>query len=75
MSGGADSTLLSGVAISPRLATFSGPLSCLNPPFVIAAVLPRHPPAGCTSADMWRSGGPLTLIYTAIIVVMINIMF
>lgn len=32
-------------------------------------------PAGCTSADMWRSGGPLTLIYTAIIVVMINIMF
>lgn len=32
-------------------------------------------PAGCTSADMWRSGGPLTLIYTTIIVVMINIMF
>jgi len=32
-------------------------------------------PTGCTSADMWRSGGPLTLIYTAIIVVMINIMF
>ncbi len=32
-------------------------------------------PAGYTSADMWRTGGPLTLVYTAIIVVMINIMF
>ncbi len=32
-------------------------------------------PTGCTSADLWRSGGPLTLIYTTIIVVMINIMF
>lgn len=32
-------------------------------------------PAGYTSADMWRAGAPLTLIYTVIIVVMINIMF
>lgn len=32
-------------------------------------------PAGYTSLDMWRSGGPLTLVYTAIIVIMINVMF
>jgi len=32
-------------------------------------------PAGYTARDMWRSGGPLTLIYTAIIVVMINLFY
>ena len=32
-------------------------------------------PAGYTARDMWRSGGPLTLIYTAIIVVMINLLY
>ncbi|MBV2208361.1 MAG: SLC13 family permease [Thermomonas sp.] len=32
-------------------------------------------PAGYTSRDMWRTGGPLTLIYTAIIVLVINLMY
>ncbi|QNN45795.1 SLC13 family permease [Thermomonas brevis] len=32
-------------------------------------------PAGYSARDMWRSGGPLTLLYTAVIVVMINLMF
>ncbi|HQQ58038.1 MAG TPA: SLC13 family permease [Thermomonas sp.] len=32
-------------------------------------------PAGYTARDMWRSGGPLTLIYTTIIVVMINLLY
>lgn len=32
-------------------------------------------PAGYTSTDMWRTGGPLTLLYTAIIVLVINVMY
>jgi di/tricarboxylate transporter len=32
-------------------------------------------PAGYTARDMWRSGGPLTLVYTAIIVLMINLLY
>ena len=32
-------------------------------------------PAAYTMRDMWRVGGPLTLIYTAIIVVMINLLY
>ena len=32
-------------------------------------------PAGYTALDMWRSGGPLTLIYTTIIVLMINLLY
>ena len=32
-------------------------------------------PASYTARDMWRSGGPLTLIYTIIIVVMINLLY
>lgn len=32
-------------------------------------------PAGYNMRDMWRSGGPLTLIYTTIIVVMINLIY
>jgi len=32
-------------------------------------------PAGYSARDMWRSGGPLTLLYTVVIVVMINLMF
>jgi di/tricarboxylate transporter len=32
-------------------------------------------PAGYTPRDMWRVGGPLTLVYTAIVVVMVNLMF
>ena len=32
-------------------------------------------PTGCSAADMWRTGGPLSLIYTTIIVVMINLMY
>jgi di/tricarboxylate transporter len=32
-------------------------------------------PAGYTARDMWRSGGPLTLIYTTIIVLMINLLY
>ena len=32
-------------------------------------------PAGYTARDMWRSGGPLTLLYTTIIVLMINLLY
>ena len=32
-------------------------------------------PAGYTPRDMWRVGGPLTLMYTAIIVGMVNVLF
>ncbi|MDE2407805.1 MAG: SLC13 family permease [Xanthomonadaceae bacterium] len=32
-------------------------------------------PASYTARDMWRTGGPLTLIYTAIIVLMINLLY
>ena len=32
-------------------------------------------PAGYTARDMWRAGGPLTLVYTAIIVLMINLLY
>src|SRR5688572_2785264 len=32
-------------------------------------------PAGYTARDMWRVGGPLSLIYTAIVVLMVNLMF
>lgn len=32
-------------------------------------------PAGYTSRDMWRSGGPLTLVYTSIIVLMVNLLY
>ena len=32
-------------------------------------------PAGYTPGDMWRVGGPLTLVYTAIVVVAVNLMF
>jgi len=32
-------------------------------------------PASYTARDMWRTGGPLTLIYTTIIVVMINLLY
>ncbi|MDI1251806.1 SLC13 family permease [Thermomonas sp.] len=32
-------------------------------------------PAAYTVRDMWRTGGPLTLAYTAIIVVMINLLY
>ena len=32
-------------------------------------------PAAYTVRDMWRTGGPLTLIYTAIVVVMINLLY
>jgi di/tricarboxylate transporter len=32
-------------------------------------------PAGYTPRDMWRVGGPLTLVYTAIVVVAVNLMF
>jgi di/tricarboxylate transporter len=32
-------------------------------------------PAGYSTRDMWRSGAPLTLLYTAIIVAMVNLVF
>jgi di/tricarboxylate transporter len=32
-------------------------------------------PAGYSARDMWRSGGPLTLVYTVIIVAMVNLLF
>ncbi len=32
-------------------------------------------PAGYTARDMWRVGGPLSLVYTAIVVLMVNLMF
>ena len=32
-------------------------------------------PAGYTPRDMWRAGGPLTLLYTVIIVLMVNLVF
>ncbi|MFC7300922.1 SLC13 family permease [Cognatiluteimonas weifangensis] len=32
-------------------------------------------PAGYSAREMWRAGGPLTLIYTAIVVVAVNLMF
>ncbi|AXK71308.1 SLC13 family permease [Lysobacter sp. TY2-98] len=32
-------------------------------------------PAGYTPRDLWRVGGPLTLIYTAVTVLMINLLF
>jgi di/tricarboxylate transporter len=32
-------------------------------------------PAGYSTRDMWRVGGPLTLGYTAIVVAMVNVLF
>ena len=32
-------------------------------------------PAGYTAQEMWRVGGPLSLIYTAIVVLMVNLLF
>ena len=32
-------------------------------------------PAGYTVRDMWRAGGPLTAIYTVIVVLMVNLLF
>src|SRR3546814_12961464 len=32
-------------------------------------------PAGYTARDMWRVGGPLSLVYTALVVLMVNLMF
>jgi len=32
-------------------------------------------PAGYTAKEMWRVGGPLSLIYTAIVVLMVNLLF
>ena len=32
-------------------------------------------PANYTSRQLWRVGGPLSLIYTGVVVLMINLMF
>jgi di/tricarboxylate transporter len=32
-------------------------------------------PAGYTARDMWRVGGPLSLVYTTIVVLMVNLLF
>ena len=32
-------------------------------------------PAGYTARDMWRVGGPLSLVYTGIVVAMVNVLF
>ncbi|KAG0736583.1 hypothetical protein G6F24_018287 [Rhizopus arrhizus] len=32
-------------------------------------------PANYTPREMWRVGGPLSLIYTCVVVLMINLMF
>ena len=32
-------------------------------------------PAGYTGKELWKIGGPLSLIYTMVIVVMVNLMF
>jgi di/tricarboxylate transporter len=32
-------------------------------------------PAGYTAKELWRIGGPLTLIYTAIVVLLVNVLF
>ena len=32
-------------------------------------------PAGYTVRDMWRAGGPLTLVYTGVVVAMVNLLF
>ncbi|MGV8930819.1 MAG: SLC13 family permease [Luteimonas sp.] len=32
-------------------------------------------PAGYTAKEMWKIGGPLSLVYTAIVVLMVNLMF
>ncbi len=32
-------------------------------------------PAGYTAREMWRVGGPLSLVYTAIVVLMVNLLF
>ncbi|MCW5581101.1 MAG: SLC13 family permease, partial [Luteimonas sp.] len=32
-------------------------------------------PANYTARELWRVGGPLSLIYTAIVVLMVNLMF
>jgi di/tricarboxylate transporter len=32
-------------------------------------------PAGYTGKDLWRVGGPLSLIYTLIAVLMVNLLF
>ncbi len=32
-------------------------------------------PAGYTSRELWRTGAPLSLVYTAIVVLMVNLMF
>ena len=32
-------------------------------------------PAGYTARDMWRVGAPLSMVYTTIVVLMVNLMF
>ena len=32
-------------------------------------------PAGYTGKELWKIGGPLSLVYTAVIVVMVNLLY
>jgi di/tricarboxylate transporter len=32
-------------------------------------------PANYSARDLWRVGGPLSLIYTAVVVLMVNMLF
>ncbi|MBN8798108.1 MAG: SLC13 family permease, partial [Stenotrophomonas nitritireducens] len=56
--------LIVALSASNNLMTASNP--------VISMVMG---PAKYTPREMWRVGGPLSLIYTLVVVVMVNIMF
>ncbi|MDQ3206597.1 MAG: SLC13 family permease [Pseudomonadota bacterium] len=57
-------------ALIVALSASNNFMTSSNP--VIAMV---NAPAGYTTAELWRIGGPLSLIYTVIVVLMVNLLF
>ena len=59
-----------GIALLVALSASNNFLSVTNP--VLAMVTG---PAGYRTKDLWRTGAPLTLMYTAVVMLIVNLMF
>ena len=59
-----------GFALIVALSASNNLMTASNPVMSMVAG-----PANYTNGEMWRVGGPLSLIYTLVVVVMVNIMF
>lgn len=57
-------------ALIVALSASNNFMTSSNP--VIAMI---NAPAGYTTGDLWRIGGPLSLIYTVVVVLMVNLLF